>query len=66
MFDAFANNPAASVPQNVSVWVESAVNTELASPEAVEARQGRRLQAGPDYVLLFSPVANDRCAWKPF
>lgn len=60
-YDAFGNDPAASVPQNVSIWVEEA--KEVPGGATVTARQ---LYEGPDYVLVFSPVLNGACAWRPF
>jgi hypothetical protein len=60
-YDAFGNDPAASVPQNVSIWAEE--SSETPSVAAVTERQ---LYNGPDYILMFSPIVNDACAWRPF
>jgi hypothetical protein len=55
-FDVFASDPALSVPGNISVFVQQNVAKPVLP--AVES--------GPDYIMLFSPVANALCSWKPF
>ena len=74
-YDVYSNPPAKSVPANLSIYVwmpsEAAERSlEALSPsEAFREHTMRRLQDDddkPDYTLVFSPVANDRCTWKPF